>query len=179
MFETIVLDVAPKTGDFETNAFSDAKIILGSLPEKDASTNGARAIQAVADFFTTYEPYFRPYDEDEGDEKSNDDDELRTREKYGWRYRYGDVAFTKEGLNAALEKFPSVRAVLREFSEAGYLDEGNDKDHPYRKNIKVKGKTRWVYVFKSSALFKDDDKSDDGSNNDDDWLKDDNTEPPF
>lgn len=179
LFETVVLDVAPGTGIFENNACDDAKIILGSLPEKDASTNGARAIIAVADFFTAYEAYFRPYDEDEGDEKLNaNDEELRTREKYGWRYRYGDVAFTKAGLETALEKFPSVRAVLREFSEAGYLDEGNDKDHPHRKNIKVKGKTRWVYVFKSSALFKDDDKSDDSSNNDD-WLEDDNTEPPF
>lgn len=141
-------------GDDVERIFTDR---IYKLPEKIASANSARALDAVAEFFYVNNSKFLPLTR--GYQYSDPD---KNFEVYGYYYRdtneEGDeefIAFHPGVLKKALQDFPNAEACIRGFSENKILDE-QKKQNPsrrYQRALKINGQTRWLYVFKWQELF--------------------------
>lgn len=148
----------------------DAASILCELPQRSEMQNGKRAIEIVADFVNANDKYFRvttpPAEIEDG--IGGDLNSVTNREPYtmyGAITASGDVLIYPQALRDALKNLPNFKAIVKDFSELGYLIEGNAKDkkrqHQKKLNIgeiingRKKPKQIWGYCFKREVLFGD------------------------
>ena len=131
----------------------DVKKVFEQLPIRQDMQNGKRAILAVAELYSSHAVFFYDVTDEETPPTTA---EHAPFECYGYTLKNGNLFIFPECLKRCLEKFPNFQAILRDFADLGYLDVGKDKEHPYKKAIKINGRTTWGYIFKASALFPQD-----------------------
>ena len=130
----------------------DVSKVFEQLPIRQDMQNGKRAILAVAELYSSHAIYFHNVTDDKTPPTTSD--ERAPFECYGYTLKNENIFIYPQVLQKTLEKFPNFQAILRDFADLGYLDVGKDKEHPYKKAIKIDGKkTIWGYIFKASALF--------------------------
>lgn len=133
--------------------------LLENLPQKDSSTNAARAIDTVADFIFAHPSSFPLLDENGHCAARDLDDKKTPNEILGFTLKNGDVAiFPRYLREKILSMFPNCAACVREFSERHFLDENSfSKKHPYQKSLRIDAEApRYLYIFKKSSLISDD-----------------------
>ena len=145
-FCTLIFPVADTEKILDT---FDVDKIFEQLPLRQEMQNGKRAIMSVAELYASHEKYF-PTIKADGTVTTSD---RAPNDIYGYVLKNGNLFVFTKNLRDCLKEFPNFQAIVRDFSELGFLDESKDNLHKHQKHVKIDKKYFWGYVFKKEALF--------------------------